>query len=667
MTFRLSLVAIFIGTLPSHADWREEIGFTRLASFAASELPTATTAGLAQIEALEDDNYAPDTTLSQFADQTISLQSGSSGTSSHASHVGRNFYGSDSQLAGAAQVDVYYASDWISTDFLNLGTTSLPLTETRAVQNHSWIGTDNSTADAEEINQRLDYAINRDGFVCLVGMNNGSSATYPQILGQAYHTIAVGRDDGNHSAGLTTLDGTGRSKPEIVAPSASPESATSWTTPMVAGTAGLLVEALTSTYGLTGADKPRVTKAILLASATKDTLASWSNSSTTPLDTTYGAGELNAWHAWHTLRAGRVSASTTTSHPPRGWAAESVPANSSKTYFLSIPAGASTPFSACLTWHRAISSQSSGNGPFRSLDFSATLADLNLRLYQADGLSTTTTVVEQSLSSVDNVELVHDSGLPPGDYALVVENASSTATSYALAWHSLPAVTIEATVATAAELDLSAATLAVSRTGETTLPLLVSLSYSGTATAGADYESPPAELTIPAGASSATVEITPISDDLAQGDRTITVTAGTDFSYVSDSSAGITIADKPFDAWRFLHFTSADLSDPAISGESADPDSDQLANLLEYALGTDPNSSTASPVAADLSTGSLAISLAKSTAATDISWDAQVSADLLSWSPAEILTNSDSLIEARAPDPLDPSSPAFIRVKITRP
>ena len=63
-------------------------------------------------------------------------------------------------------------------------------------------------------------------------------------------------------------------KPDIVAP----ESATSWTTPIVAGTAGMLHAKLVTSYSLTGANVPRVIKALLLATATKDTVPDWDNS-----------------------------------------------------------------------------------------------------------------------------------------------------------------------------------------------------------------------------------------------------------------------------------------------------------------------------------------------------------------------------------------------------
>jgi len=66
--------------------------------------------------------------------------------------------------------------------------------------------------------QRLDYAIVRDGFTAVVGVNNGDSTTLPELLSQSYNTISVGRSDGKHGHGLTVLDGQGRIKPELVVP-----------------------------------------------------------------------------------------------------------------------------------------------------------------------------------------------------------------------------------------------------------------------------------------------------------------------------------------------------------------------------------------------------------------------------------------------------------------
>jgi hypothetical protein len=39
--------------------------------------------------------------------------------------------------------------------------------------------------------------------------------------------------------------------------------------------------------------------------------------------------------------------------------------------------------------------------------------------------------------------------------------------------------------------------------------------------------------------------------------------------------------------WKTMHFSLAELSDPAVSGDDADPDGDGWSNLMEYALGGD--------------------------------------------------------------------------------
>jgi len=48
------------------------------------------------------------------------------------------------------------------------------------------------------------------------------------------------------------------------------------------------------------------------------------------------------------------------------------------------------------------------------------------------------------------------------------------------------------------------------------------------------------------------------------------------------------IFESPFDTWRKEHFPDA-LDNPDISGPDADPDGDGIPNLMEYAMGLDPN------------------------------------------------------------------------------
>ncbi|MGL4399529.1 MAG: hypothetical protein ACRCXD_06650 [Luteolibacter sp.] len=657
--------AIWAGITPAVADWRDQIGLTRLQLLAAGEVPTAPTPGLTQVEANDSSgNFKPDTANPLFTGKTFFDMSGASGVSGHANTVAGFFYGSASQLPGACRLDLYSANGWLGADFLKPSTSSAPLVESRAVQNHSWIGLIASVTatQATDVGRRLDFAIHRDGFISVVGVNNGNSNTpLPAILCQTYNTISVGRSDGGHSADLTTIDGTGRMKPDIVAP----EFATSWTTPMVAGAAGLLREKLATTYAISGASLPRVVKALLLASATKDTVPAWSNTSLKPLDPVYGAGELNVCLAYSTLRAGKTSASNSTAYSPRGWAAEAVTNSAKKTYFFDIPSGSpNAPFCAALIWHRIV------NGDWDNTP-TYTLRNLSLRLFHATNF-TLGTEIFASTSAVDNVELVYQTALSPGRYALRVESAANqfpnNSTDFALAWHSLPAVTVAATVSTAREIDGQSGLITFHRTGDTTLPLLVPLAVSGSAISGTHFQPLPTSVTFPAGQTTSTLPVIPIADFIAQGNRTVIVAAGADFASVRDVSQAVTVTieDKPADAWRAAVFSPAELADPAISGDTADPDGDGLPNLVEYALGLLPLSSNVPPSPMINSSGYLALSVAKNPAATDITWGAEVTEDFFVWPPADC-TETTTTFTARDIVLQTSADRRFIRLKITRP
>jgi Calx-beta domain len=97
-----------------------------------------------------------------------------------------------------------------------------------------------------------------------------------------------------------------------------------------------------------------------------------------------------------------------------------------------------------------------------------------------------------------------------------------------------PAVTIRATVPTAFEDATSARSslvtttsgegvFTITRTGATTAPLDVHLQISGSATNGSDYQPIPNVVTIPAGASSVDVRVTPINDTEVESDETVTI------------------------------------------------------------------------------------------------------------------------------------------------
>lgn len=110
-----------------------------------------------------------------------------------------------------------------------------------------------------------------------------------------------------------------------------------------------------------------------------------------------------------------------------------------------------------------------------------------------------------------------------------------------------PVVTIVATTPEASEQGPVAGILTVSRTGDTDTELTVFYTIGGTAsTDGSDYAPLSGSVTIPAGESSATITITPIDDDDAEGTESVIITLSGSESYAigDQSQANVTIEDN---------------------------------------------------------------------------------------------------------------------------
>ena len=609
--------------------------------------------------------YLPDTTLGEFSGKTFTVLSPSGGLSGHATGVGQFYYGSATSFApGVTSIHSYEANDWFDgvspNGFLNYGTTGAPNAETQSIQNHSWIGTidHGGNGDVQAL-RRFDYAIQQSGFLGVVALNNGDPGNVPALLGSSYNGVCVGRTDGGHSYGTNTADGTGRTKPEIVAPAG----ATSYSTPMVASAAAMLRQVAAG-----DAAKPVTMKAILMAGATKSQFPGWSRSATHPLDAVYGAGQLNVYYSHHILAAGQQAASTITTVSRQGWDYGTTNAGS-RLYFFDVPAGGTSSLSAILTWNRTIS------GTFPSP--SSSLANLTLKLYAASDF-TVGAQIDSSASTVDNVEHVYEPALAAGRYAIEV-TADQPGVAYGLAWISAQTVNIAATVSTAAEFGLVPGEFTITRSGDTTAALTVGYTIGGTAANGTDCVAIPASVTIPAGASSATVAVTPLTDNLAEGDETIVLTLAPDAAYLFGTASGatVTIKDKPIDAWRFSKFTAAERADPLRSGDLADFEKDGIVNLLEYAFGLEPKSPDASGLPAQFiqAGGALAISYTHVKSAVDIAYLVEVSNDLVTWHSGPTFTaligtddhGATETLKYGSLFPPDVSQRQFMRVRITRP
>ena len=133
-----------------------------------------------------------------------------------------------------------------------------------------------------------------------------------------------------------------------------------------------------------------------------------------------------------------------------------------------------------------------------------------------------------------------------------------------------PTVTVTATDANASEAGPDTGTFTVTRTGGTTTPLVVNYTLGGTAGNGTDYQSLPTSVTIPAGASSANITVTPIDDTAVEGNESVVITLAADATYTvgSPGSATITIADNDQTTLPVVTVTAID---PNASETGPDP------------------------------------------------------------------------------------------------
>lgn len=92
-------------------------------------------------------------------------------------------------------------------------------------------------------------------------------------------------------------------------------------------------------------------------------------------------------------------------------------------------------------------------------------------------------------------------------------------------------------------------------------------------------------------------------------------------------------------SWRLEHFTLAELLNPAISGDDADPDKDGLANIVEMARYSNPRIRDARPaVEGSISGNAVTLSFrrADSTGNLNLQVVLEVSTNLTSWDPVDL-------------------------------
>jgi len=129
-------------------------------------------------------------------------------------------------------------------------------------------------------------------------------------------------------------------------------------------------------------------------------------------------------------------------------------------------------------------------------------------------------------------------------------------------------VTLAVTASEAREAGLVPGGFTVTRDGDPSAPLTVHYVVSGTAIAGADYQTLPGTVLLPAGAATATIAVTPIDDQLLESNEAVvlTLSAGDGYGVGAPASGSISIVsdDLPPD----LVVLSA--AAPPVGGADAD-------------------------------------------------------------------------------------------------
>jgi hypothetical protein len=182
----------------------------------------------------------------------------------------------------------------------------------------------------------------------------------------------------------------------------------------------------------------------------------------------------------------------------------------------------------------------------------------------------------------------------------------------------------------------------------------------------------PAWLTV---ASNGTVSGTPPTS--AQGTNSFVVSV-TDGSGGTDSTTlQINVFAAPFELWKQENFTPAQLAQPGGAGELDDPDRDGIPNLLEYALGMDPNQASSSglPVCA-VSGDYLTLSFNRQKYADDITYGVEAVGNLNSswveiWNSISIPygggSNPSQLVIVQDTVPVSDAPKRFMRLKVIKP
>lgn len=192
-------------------------------------------------------------------------------------------------------------------------------------------------------------------------------------------------------------------------------------------------------------------------------------------------------------------------------------------------------------------------------DFSGDILDLTRVLtpvsgkYLADYLTLSTDAGDTLIAIDANADQAG-----PADATVRIKGQIITADGIADLWDAgriasggiVPRTTLFITAADAAEENLAPGKFTLRRRGDATAALSLTVSISGTATAGVDYVAIPTLVTFAAGQKVVELPITPLEDDVKEITETVQMTLPASASYVlASATASANLTDLPVRVW----------------------------------------------------------------------------------------------------------------------
>ncbi len=372
------------------------------------------------------DGYRPNGNEKTLRHLNIVLHGENSKPSGHATGTARIGFGTAGPAPDIDALHAYPVSPWIGDAYLRTAQPLGPIDSSIRVFSHSWIA--NGGNAQAPILRRVDYVVDHNDVVVVVGVNNGRQKPVPTLLASAYNVISVGVPSGNHSANYTRDEGQGRCKPELLAPA----KLTSYSTPVVAGVAAALLEFADRTE-TTDDNRAETIKSVLLTGAYKP--ADWKPEQGKPLDRVKGAGIVDIDRSLLMLQGGPHAPGPVAAR--YGYAFQPLDPSQVHAYDFHAPQNLG-PSCLTLTWHRRITGPRLLQPALANLDLllvrldedpqNAESADANPTPYQS---------VAASISTIDNVEHLYFKSLPAGRYRILVLRGPDNFEDpwdYALSW-----------------------------------------------------------------------------------------------------------------------------------------------------------------------------------------------------------------------------------------